>query len=192
MIFRLINKKLNWVGVVKNKIKMANRIYTKRGDKGVTSIIGNKSISKASTLMEAIGTVDELNCHIGLIKSSWSSSFLTSIQNDLFVIGSFLGGANVNLELETRVWNMENEMDAMSSVLNPLKNFILPDGDELVCNIHISRAVCRRAERAINGSDVVEHDEMLKYINRLSDYLFVLARFVSMKRGLKETVWKGN
>ena len=169
---------------------MAKRVYTKRGDKGETSIIG-KSLSKASELIEAIGTVDELNCHIGLIQAAWNSTFLTTIQQDLFEIGSFLGGANINVKLETKVWNMENEMDAMSDSLSPLKNFILPAGDELVCKIHVTRAVCRRAERVINRADIVEHDEILKYINRLSDYLFVLARFISHKRGITETIWSG-
>lgn len=177
------------------------KVYTKKGDKGETSLIGGIRVSKTHQRIEAYGTIDELNSFIGLIRDSsinkGKDEVLTDIQNKLFTVGSELASApeskmkiphveDADIEL------LEREIDEMDSSLEPLKNFILPGGDMTASYCHVSRCVCRRAERrVIELSAENEVDEkIIRYLNRLSDYLFVLARYYTHLHGGDETLWK--
>lgn len=152
-------------------------IYTKKGDLGETGIFSGKRVPKSNALIEAIGAVDELNAEIGMIEGR------EKIQEDLFAIGGILAGSKSKVDLDGRVREMETEIDKMWGKMPPLKNFILPRGQ-----IQVARAVCRRAERAVVRAKA---RFCWQYLNRLSDYLFALARFVNFKSGEKETVWMG-
>ena len=177
------------------------KIYTKKGDKGETSLIGGVRVSKTDTRIEAYGTVDELNSVIGVIRDSAKEKVaeetLVSIQNILFTVGSELAsapGSKMKLpEVEVSdIELLETEMDRMNEDLPDLKNFILPGGDLAASHCHVARCVCRRAERrAVALAQVAEVDEkIIKYLNRLSDYLFTLARFYTRQHGGVETPWK--
>ncbi|MBW3466536.1 cob(I)yrinic acid a,c-diamide adenosyltransferase [Arthrospiribacter ruber] len=178
------------------------KIYTKTGDTGKTSLLGGKRVSKADLRIDAYGTVDELNSFIGLLRdqeiNQKREDLLKEVQDRLFTIGATLatepGKTNVkrpdlhNEDLEV----LEKEIDAMESQLPPLKHFILPGGHQVVSYCHIARTVCRRTERCvIDLMEVEEVDEIIvKYLNRLSDYLFVLGRMVSQELGVEEVTWK--
>ncbi len=183
----------------------AQKIYTRKGDKGYTQVMGTRiKISKCNPRIEAIGSVDELNCWVGMIKHYSDDYDLTHIQNDLFSIGSSLADTkkypNKDLTMKTLTIDiLEQNMDLMSKNLDPLKNFILPGGNKAMCHCHIARTVCRRAERAIvqlaeidSSIDGVIDPNILKYINRLSDYFFVLARHIAKNEGICETIWSAN
>ncbi|MFY0643390.1 MAG: cob(I)yrinic acid a,c-diamide adenosyltransferase [Bacteroidia bacterium] len=172
------------------------KIYTKTGDKGETSLLGGTRVSKAHQKIEAYGTVDELNSAIGLLISfdDHYKGFLLGIQHDLFNIGSLLATErDVNFELpeivEGDVIKLENEIDALNLKLEPLKNFILPGGTKAASQAHVARCICRRAERR---TVVLErdYDLIVRYLNRLSDYLFVLSRALLKKAGVSEISWK--
>lgn len=178
------------------------RIYTKTGDDGTTSLIGGSRVKKYDARLEAYGTIDELNSHIGLILTAdideRARKILTEIQSELFVIGSRLATddqAEKQMELvpcsEQDIEKLEQEMDHMFEVLPRLNNFILPAGSPGTAYAHIARTVCRRAERRIvELSDKKEVDpNLIKYINRLSDYLFVLARKISQDNHSEEILW---
>lgn len=178
------------------------KIYTKTGDTGKTSLLGGKRVSKADLRIDAYGTVDELNSFIGLLRdqeiNQKRESLLKEVQDRLFTIGATLatepGKTNIKRpdlhdeDLEV----LEKEIDAMESQLPPLKHFILPGGHQIVSFCHIARTVCRRTERCvIDLMEVEEVDEIIvKYLNRLSDYLFVLGRMVSQELGVEEVTWK--
>lgn len=152
------------------------KIYTKTGDKGATSLWGGKRVKKSHKIIETVGVIDELIAWLGLLK-------LTKIQKDLMVINSCLAGYKRKIPNEK--W-LEEEIDKMETRLPKLKNFILPQN-----NIHIARAVCRRAERVVVSLTPNPYPlTAIKYINRLSDYLFVLARWTDWKKGKKELIWK--
>ena len=136
-------------------------------------------VAKNSPLVEVIGAIDELNAVLGTVKGE---AKLEEIQKDLFAIGSKLAGYETRLDLEKRVRELEAEIDMMWKNLPPLKNFILPRGE-----LHLARAVCRRAERAAVTAKV---EFAYQYLNRLSDYLFCLARWENFKKKRKEIVWK--
>lgn len=161
-------------------------IYTKKGDGGETGTFDGKRVAKNDKLIEAIGAVDELNAQIGAINGIKRK--LEIIQNDLFGIGARLAGYEAKLDLEKRVAEMEQEIDRMWRKLPPLKNFVLPSGQ-----LHLARTVARRAERAVVALGDSGHgqNDVKKYLNRLSDYLFCLARWVNWKNKIKETVWRG-
>ena len=174
-----------------------SKIYTKTGDNGKTSILGGGRILKSDIKVEAYGNVDELNSWLGYIISSLddvhSKSILTDIQKILFTIGSSLAlndkkdGSIYNIPEITQydINTLEYEIDEMTNQLKPLKNFILPGGNELISRIHISRTICRRAERSIVASK--ESDIfIITYINRLSDYLFTLARYIGYLNNIEE------
>lgn len=178
------------------------KIYTKTGDKGQTSLVGGKRISKSNIQIAAYGTIDELNSHIGLlrdsIKEKRSIDHLTKIQNTLFVIGSRLASEEGRIpdylsEIEKNdIESIEKEIDWLNTQIEPLKNFILPGGHPVVSYAHISRCVCRRAERIIvklSEIDTVE-ENIIIYLNRLSDYLFTLARKIGKDFGINEIEWK--
>jgi cob(I)alamin adenosyltransferase len=179
------------------------KIYTKNGDSGKTALIGGKPVSKNNIRIEAYGGVDELNAWIGLIGDlileDENVSFLRHIQNQLFVIGAKLATPlNSSFKApdfpENLIDKLESEIDKMDAILSPLTNFILPGGHMLISHCHIARVVCRRVERnivSLSESEPVEH-LILVFMNRLSDYLFILARYFSKKLEVDEIVWKAN
>ena len=183
---------------------MASKIYTRTGDEGKTSLIGGTKVPKSHLRIEAYGTVDELNSFIGLsqdyLKAKNIKNILSGIQDRLFTIGSSLAcdpdkepKMKIPDLLETDVDILEKEMDAMNEWLPPMKSFILPGGHVIVSTLHITRTVCRRAERACVRMEKKEMEVdplILKYLNRLSDYLFVLARFTAHHTGTAEIPWK--
>jgi len=173
-------------------------IYTKTGDLGETSLFGGKRVPKSAALVEAYGSVDELNSWIGLIISSLTiehiRELLHKIQADLFIIGGSLAGWKNDLSgLDTRVTEMEVEIDAMERELTPLTNFILPGGSTLASQTHISRSVCRRVERLIVGLSEKESIDpiVIQYFNRFSDLLFVLARRINKEKDIPDVIWSG-
>lgn len=178
------------------------KIYTKTGDKGQTALFGGTRVSKGHLRVEAYGTVDELNAFIGLLRDALDDAtdrhILSEVQNRLFTIGSHLasdpakplGGPGL---LESDVSLLEREMDRMSVMLPPLRNFILPGGHERVSRCHVCRTVCRRAERqvvALRDAGEPVSELVLEYLNRLSDYFFVLGRDISRRLGIEEIVWR--
>lgn len=178
------------------------KVYTKTGDSGTTGLIGGTRVPKHHLRLEAYGTVDELNSYIGLIRSheieQKSSDILLMIQNKLFLIGSRLATDDTKSDLkekliieESDILLLEKEMDRMDESLPELNNFVLPGGDPLNGYCHIARTVCRRAERRANqlAAEVDVNPLLLKYINRLSDYLFILSRKVLTDLGKDEIKW---
>jgi cob(I)alamin adenosyltransferase len=178
------------------------KVYTKKGDTGTTQLIGGTRVSKASLRIEAYGTVDELNSHLGLIRDQNINEKyqiqLIEIQDRLFTIGSSLAAdpekSNMKLPdlLEQDVNNLENWMDEMDETLPPMKSFVLPGGNQIVSFTHIARCVCRRSERIVVLLQEQEyvHELVFKYINRLSDYLFILSRKLTQDLKAKEVPWK--
>ena len=188
---------------------MSFKIYTKTGDAGQTSLFGGARVSKSHMRVEAYGTVDELNSYIGLladlIETPQYKGVLKEIQDRLFTIGSVLASDPAKQMMVPDVKTediqlLENEIDTMESALPPLKNFILPGGHQTVSFCNVARTVCRRAERLVVALDAVEKIDPLpkksgsaisiKYLNRLSDYLFVLGRKVGKDLGATEVIWK--
>lgn len=186
------------------------KIYTKTGDKGETALYGGTRVSKASARVESYGTIDELNSFIGFAKTEVSDEKvldqLRKIQFDLFTLGSesatptdklTLANGKSRLTLmisETEIEELEQWMDEFETELEPLQYFILPGGGKSATSLHICRTVCRRAERSLvflNETEEVR-PELIKYLNRLSDYLFVLARYVSKINGETEEYWNPN
>lgn len=178
------------------------RIYTKTGDDGTTGLIGGSRVKKFDLRLEAYGTVDELNSHIGLILSTSvdesARKTLAEVQSKLFVIGAHLaadeGAGAIKEQLpctEKDIALLEQEMDRMFEVLPKLNSFILPSGIQGACFAHVARTVCRRAERRIVelSEKVSVDDNLIKYVNRLSDYLFVLARMINYELKTPETPW---
>ncbi|HVU95042.1 MAG TPA: cob(I)yrinic acid a,c-diamide adenosyltransferase [Puia sp.] len=181
---------------------MANRIYTKTGDKGTTSLIGGTKVPKSHLRIEAYGTIDELNSFIGLLGDHLPPAFPTmirEIQDRLFTIGASLACdpekepkfAIPDLR-ETDIQGLEKAIDAMDAELPPMKSFVLPGGHPAVSTAHVCRCVCRRAERCVVRLRDEEPVEplVLQYLNRLSDYLFQLARFIGHRLSIPEIPWK--
>lgn len=180
------------------------KIYTKTGDKGETSLFGGKRVSKSSTQIEAYGAIDELNSFIGLAISISNikevKQNLFNVQNDLLAIGAYLSGyPKLKLDLDDRTLEIEKTIDKLDTKLPALRNFILPGGDNLASALHVARTVSRRAERRVisyfdqsQSSKINQHGKLqvIKYLNRLSDFLFVLARFSNQTAGKKETIWR--
>lgn len=177
------------------------KIYTKTGDTGETSLFGGMRLPKSHYRIQAYGDVDELNAWIGYVRDGLEpilpTPLLTDIQNRLFVIGSHLAAvprkSNLSLPelLPSDSQALEMAIDAMEADLTPMRHFILPGGHILVSQIHLARTVCRRAERnvvALHQMEAVETD-VLQYLNRLSDYLFVLSRSVAKHLQAKEIPW---
>jgi cob(I)alamin adenosyltransferase len=183
---------------------MAMKIYTKTGDKGTTSLIGGTKVPKSHLRIESYGTVDELNSYIGLCKDlltdAQGQKILLEIQDRLFTIGSSLACDPIKEPkmripdlIETDVELLEKEMDRMNESIPPMKNFILPGGHSTLSQLHIARCVCRRAERCcvrleLESQEVEEI--IIKYLNRLSDYLFVLSRYTGHLLNVEEIPWK--
>ncbi|HET7711237.1 MAG TPA: cob(I)yrinic acid a,c-diamide adenosyltransferase, partial [Thermoanaerobaculia bacterium] len=163
------------------------KIYTRTGDRGETSLLGGARVRKDHPRIEAYGTVDELNSYIGVVRALWAEGpideELASIQRDLFEIGAQLASdsarfAGVGPE---RVADLEREIDTMEEKLPPLTAFILPGGSMIAAHLHVARTVCRRAERLVIALANEESRPTVAYLNRLSDYLFVAARFANLK-----------
>jgi len=182
---------------------MSMKIYTKTGDKGTTSLIGGTKVLKSDLRIEAYGTVDELNSYVGLcndlLTNEHSKKVLKEIQDRLFTIGSSLAcdpEKEPKMKIpdlkEEDVSLLEKEIDKMNEVLPEMKSFILPGGHITVSHIHIARCICRRAERCcVRLNEHATGDLLiLKYLNRLSDFLFVLARYASHLLNAQEVPWK--
>lgn len=178
------------------------KIYTKTGDKGQTSLIGGKRVPKNSARLESYGTIDELNSYLGMIRSfpmdKQVSEELVEIQSRLFDVGGNLATdpetANVKVKLgvaEKDIELLEKAIDRMDAEVPPMKYFVLPGGNQAVSFCHIARTVCRRAERRILDltAEAPVDDCVIKYINRLSDYLFILSRKVAHDAGIEEMKW---
>lgn len=180
---------------------MTFKIYTKTGDAGETGLFGGKRLPKSHIRIDAYGTVDELNSYIGLVRDCVTAEhlkiLLKEVQDRLFTIGSNLASdpdkamdvpdiRKVDIEL------LEKAMDALNEKLPPLKSFILPGGHPIVSYCHIARCVCRRAERLVVALHQIEPVEpiLIRYLNRLSDYLFMLARGMAKDLEVAEVKWE--
>lgn len=178
------------------------KIYTKTGDKGTTALFGGKRVSKADLRIETYGTVDELNSYIGLVRDQPVNhnrkNILIELQDRLFTIGSILATEPGNKKVKIPslspedITILEKEIDVMDSSLPPMRSFVLPGGHQSVSFCHIARTVCRRAERLVIALDAQEKVDALviQYLNRLSDYLFMLSRKMSAELNAEETPWK--
>lgn len=177
------------------------KIYTKKGDKGLTSLIGGTRVPKHHLRIEAYGTVDELNVYIGLIRGQdievETQNALKEIQDRLFTVGASLAADPEKSKMKipdlhlSDIEFLENEIDKMDAVLPPLKHFILPGGSDSVSFCHLARVVCRKAERLsvqLSESSFVD-EKVVMYLNRLSDYLFVLGRKVAFDGNVDEYIW---
>lgn len=183
---------------------MSLKIYTKTGDKGKTSLLGGTKVLKSDLRIEAYGTTDELNSFVGLcldhLKPVNIKNVLPEIQDRLFTIGSSLAcdpEKETKMKLpelqEADVELLEKEIDIMNGILPPMNSFILPGGHVIVSTLHITRCVCRRAERCcvkLMKKEKQVPELVIKYLNRLSDYLFMLARFVAHQLQAEEISWK--
>ncbi|MEK7168431.1 MAG: cob(I)yrinic acid a,c-diamide adenosyltransferase [Patescibacteria group bacterium] len=174
-------------------------VYTKTGDKGKTGTFGGKRISKSSGLIGAIGAIDELNSYLGIINTRYKQSLplrskdikLIDIQKNLFTINSILSGAELEFPKDATK-KLEKEIDDMEGKMPVLANFIIYSGTPRATKLYYARALARRAECALVAVPNILHTTyyILPYLNRLSDYLFTLARFTNFKKKVKEEVWK--
>ena len=200
MVFRSLNR----------NFAIAMKIYTKTGDKGTTSLADGQRVSKCCERLEAYGTVDELNSQLGLLMTycgEQDNKFLTEVQRNLFIVGGCLAGAEVDKPLSTE--SMEAEIDRLTAIVEEAQedkrfHFILPGGSRAAAVAHVCRTVCRRAERAMlrvknerrktederrKTIDEVNGDNgMVRYVNRLSDYLFILARKLNVDNNTKDVI----
>lgn len=187
------------------------KIYTKTGDQGITRLVDGRECSKSSIRVEAYGTVDELNSVLGLTLNSLNSKAkdllpqlileVEKVQNQLFNLGSHLACEKAETRKllppleESWIESLENSIDQMTATLAPLKEFILPGGSEAGAYFHLARTVCRRAERLVvrileEGHQEIENQRALRYLNRLSDYLFVASRFTNQTLQYPDQIWK--
>lgn len=173
------------------------KIYTKKGDEGFTTL-GDKRISKDDLLVEAIGSIDELNSAIGLILSNPIAeekirAQLLKIQNDLFDLGAELHLPEKITINEVYIKQLESWLDEWNKTIPPLKEFLLPGGTHASASCHLARTICRRAERCLvrlHRHVTLNNLDLLKYLNRLSDYLFVLARILAKEKNKEEKLWE--
>ncbi len=179
------------------------KIYTKTGDGGETSLFGGRRVSKDDLRIETYGTIDELNAILGLAYSFADSdeikNLISQLQNDLFKVGADLATPSDKINSskivrtdEIMVREMEGEIDRIDAIVPDLKNFILPGGSKAASYLHFARTVCRRAERrliALTSSEEI-NEQVKVYLNRLSDYLFILARYENFISGTPEVDWK--
>lgn len=181
------------------------KIYTKTGDDGTTGLLGNGRVFKDDPRIDSYGTVDELNAMLGLARAgqgldSQADALIALVQNELFAVGAALADPNPegrfhNAVAEGYAGRLEAEIDRLEAELPPLTQFILPGGTAAAAQIHLARTICRRAERLVvhlghqPGVDVPHH--LIAYLNRLSDFLFVLARVVNHRAGVSDTPWSG-
>ncbi len=181
------------------------KIYTKQGDKGGTGLLGGHKVKKSHQRLEAYGSVDELNTWVGMIRSypipNIEADILIQIQRKLFMIGSYLAYdaenatkpvSDLPMINENHVVCLEQQIDRMNEHLPELSNFIMPGGDPQSGACHVARTVCRRAERRVVAlcESIEINSVIIRYLNRLSDYFFVLARYLSQHNKTKEILWK--
>ena len=178
------------------------KIYTKTGDKGQTSLVGGTRVSKTELRIEAYGTVDELNSYVGLVRDQAVNidrkELLKEIQDRLFTIGSILASEPEQTKKripdlhESDIELLENAMDEMDTYLEPMRFFILPGGNQAISFGHVARTVCRRAERVVLRLSLESEVNglVIRYLNRLSDYLFVLCRMMAKDLNIEENAWK--
>ena len=179
------------------------KIYTKTGDKGETGVLGGVRVQKNHAVIESCGAIDEVNSILGLVRAgkieTRLNDTLLQVQNDLFDLGGRVAGclgesARIPGFSNSRVEFLEKEIDELQDELPPLTQFILPDGGESGCRLHLARSVCRRAERCVvslrENETTLTLETELVYLNRLSDFLFVAARWENLKSDHKETPWK--
>ena len=179
------------------------KIYTKTGDRGETGLLGGPRVSKDDPRIEACGTVDELNAAIGLARAAGAADeadvTLARVQSELFDVGAELATPEPKAHAMERIGavqtsELERAIDRFEADLEPLKQFILPAGSDVSARWHFARTVCRRAERRVVSLQKVPQanirEELLVYLNRLSDLLFVLARWVNQQAGVKDEIWK--
>ncbi len=185
-----------------------NRIYTKRGDAGETSLVGGQRVSKASARIEAYGTIDEMNAFLGLAAVSCAedsrlaplAAILRRVQQELFNVGSILATLPPDVHPQqarvttAEIAQLEREIDSMNADLPALHSFVLPGGSRLNAELHVTRTVCRRAERLLVAMAREESipSEVIPYLNRLSDAMFVWSRWVNHTLGVPETLWEPN
>jgi cob(I)alamin adenosyltransferase len=176
------------------------KIYTKTGDAGETSLLGGERVRKDHHRIEAYGTIDELNSQIGVVRAAWQEgpidADLAAIQSDLFDIGALLASAAPNEKFrgvaEPRIEALEQAIDRMESELAPLRSFVLPGGSPEAAATHVARTVCRRSERMVValGEPGDDTSRATRYLNRLSDFLFVASRYANHTRGVEDVPWK--
>ena len=180
---------------------MAHKVYTKKGDSGTTSLLSGRRVSKLYPEIRAVGALDELNSFVGLLRTEYKpeGGLLEEIQWDLFNAGSMIINDNnspIMNVTDDDIEVLETVMDGMNEQLPDLKNFIIPNGSKAVSYAHICRTICRRAEIEVLNCLVMENTERVaiitKYLNRLSDFFFVLARFIGHKENIDETIWKND
>lgn len=182
------------------------KIYTRTGDKGNTRLVDGSCVEKFNPRVEAYGTVDELNSYLGVVRSlltplpelSGLNISLEKVQNELFNIGSLLATEKDEVFkmlpaiTEEQIHYLESQIDELTTELPELRNFILPAGHPASAHLHVARTLCRRSER--RSAEIAVRDERyaltLQYLNRLSDYLFVAARWANMKQGVADVLWK--
>jgi cob(I)alamin adenosyltransferase len=189
-----------------------NRVYTRQGDQGQTGLVGGQRVPKDSPRIEAYGTVDELNSCLGVARATVNQlaaqeprlgllgALMLRVQHELFNLGSILATLPEDVHprqprvTEAEIVQLEKGMDAMNEELAPLRSFVLPGGSRVDAELHIARTVCRRAERACVALSRTESvpAEAVKYLNRLSDALFVWARWAAHVSGAQETLWEPN
>jgi cob(I)alamin adenosyltransferase len=177
------------------------KIYTTTGDQGETSLFGGKRVQKDAVRIEAYGTVDELNSALGVARA-WKpakeiDTILARLQNELFILGADLAtpdekrSGSIERIREDQVKDAEKSIDAIEPLLKPLSTFIIPDGSHTAAQLHLARTICRRAERCVVKLAREEHIDpiCIMYLNRVSDLLFVLARYANKLDGVEETPW---
>lgn len=182
--------------------KRLSKIYTRTGDKGETGLGDGSRVSKTATRIEAIGTVDELNSIVGVVVEDLLDShdnelldiarFVRSLQHRIFDLGGELSIPGYTIITSDHVTALEEQLDVLNEHLEPLENFILPGGSRLIANCHMARSICRRAERVVTAlaDDTEVNTAAQEFLNRLSDYLFVLARSCARITGVDEVLWE--
>jgi cob(I)alamin adenosyltransferase len=179
------------------------KIYTKKGDSGETSLFGGQRVSKSTERIEAYGTVDELNSFVGLAASydlsDKGTEFLRKVQELLFILGADMATppsskTRIDRIGENDILFLEEGIDELEKDLETLKNFVLPGGSQAGATLHVARTVCRRAERAAVACHKVDDisDNCIKFLNRLSDFFFVIARYENKQAGVREETWNSN
>jgi cob(I)alamin adenosyltransferase len=181
---------------------MKSNLYTRTGDQGTTSLVGGERVKKNSVRLEAYGTIDELSSHLGVVAAHRNcdalvGGHLQKVQNELFNLGSYLATAPVEgtepkCVSEETIHELEGWIDLLDEKTPKIRAFILPGGSPLAAETHVARTVCRRAERRILelAEEAYVDPALIRYVNRLSDYLFIAARYLNHMQDVEEIVWK--